>query len=298
MLAKMLPFCGNPLNRRSEKRPDTAWIAEKWREGRVLPLWNLQVLVRGEGVLGAAFIPPVLGSELAGDPVFLGMDGETALFALDVSAVENASEVLKEYGEFRELRGASPFLRKKDLAILSQAKALIDWHQRNGFCPRCGAATVSGDAGNKRVCTGCGAEHFPRTDPAVIMLATHGEECLLARNVNWSADFYSSLAGFVEPGENIEEAVRRELFEEAGVVAREVTYCASQPWPFPASLMIGCYAACESKDLTLDPSEIADAVWFDRQTALALLDGKIEGRRGPMKVAIAYYLIREWAKRE
>jgi len=294
----MLPFTGNPLNRLSEKRPDGAWIAEKWREGRILPLWNLQVLTRGEGVLGAAFIPPALGNELAADGVcvFLGLDGETALFALDVSVAENAGEVLQAYGEFRELRGAAPFLRKKDLAILSQAKALIDWHQRHGFCARCGAPTVVGDAGYKRVCPGCGAEHFPRTDPAVIMLATHGEECLLARNVNWSADFYSSLAGFVEPGESIEEAVRRELFEEAGVVAGKVSYCASQPWPFPASLMIGCYAECESKDLTLDPSEIADAMWFDKKTALALLNGEIEGRRGPMKVAIAYHLIRSWAE--
>jgi NAD+ diphosphatase len=300
MLAKMLPFCGTPLDRLSEKRPDAAWIAEKWREGRVLPLWNLQVLTRGEAVFGAAFIPPALGSELATDGVcvFLGMDGGTALFALDVSGAENADEALKEYGAFRELRGASPFLRRKDLAILSQAKALIDWHQRHGFCARCGAATVSGDAGHKRVCTGCGTEHFPRTDPAVIMLATYGEECLLARNVNWSADFYSALAGFVEPGESIEEAVRRELFEEAGVVAGAVRYYASQPWPFPASLMIGCYAECESKELTLDPAEIADALWFDKKTALALLNGEIEGRRGPMKVAIAHYLIKEWANSE
>jgi NAD+ diphosphatase len=294
----MLPFTGSPLNRLSEKRPDAAWIADKLHAGRILPLWQQQVLVRGEKLLGAASVPHEVVSPLAAPGaacVFLGLDGEEALFALDVSAAENAGEALKQHGAFRELRASAPFLRKKDLSILSQSKALIEWHVRHGFCSRCGAATAIGDAGYKRSCPRCEAEHFPRTDPAVIMLATHGEECLLACNKNWSPEFYSTLAGFVEPGESIEEAVRRELFEEAGVVAGKVAYCASQPWPFPSSLMIGCFAECESKELKLDPNEIADAMWFDKKTALDLIEGRIEGRRGPMKVAIAYHLIREWA---
>ena len=294
----MLPFTGNPLNRLSDKRPDAAWIAEKLARGRVLPVWRQQVLTSGEKIFSAAYVAQAVGDALAAPDaacVFLGADGEQALFALDVSAAENAGEALKEYGEFRELRGAAPFLRKKDLAILSQAKALVDWHQRHSFCARCGAATGIADAGYRRHCPRCEADHFPRTDPAVIMLATHGDECLLARNVKWAPEFYSTLAGFVEPGESLEEAVRRETFEEAGLVVGKVTYFASQPWPFPASLMIGCYAECESKALMIDLNEIAEAVWFTKERALDLIEGRIDGRRGPMSVAIAYHLIKEWA---
>jgi len=295
----MLPFTGNPLDRLSEKRPDAAFIAGKLPGARMLPLWRLQVLTTGEKLLDAAAIPQAVGDGLAAPDatrVFLGLDGEVALFALDVSHAENAPAALKAHGEFRELRPAAPFLRRKDLAILSQAKALIDWHGRHGFCACCGTPTEIADAGWRRHCPRCGADHFPRTDPAVIMLAVHGDECLLARNAKWEK-FYSTIAGFVEPGESIEEAVRRESFEEVGLKVGKVAYFASQPWPFPASLMIGCYAECDSKALKLDSTEIAEAEWFTRERALDLIDGRIEGWRGPMSVAIAYHLIKGWAKR-
>jgi NAD+ diphosphatase len=297
----MLPFTGNPLDRRSDKRGNIAWVAEQLRRARVLPLWQTQVLVTGAPVLKAASIPAGLIGTLAvpGAPlVFLGLDMETPVFALDVSDNLEAPEALKPFGEFRDLRIASLLLRRHDLAILSQAKGMIEWHSRHGFCARCGTKTVLADAGTKRVCPLCATEHFPRTDPAVIMLATYGERCLLARNVNWTPDFYSCLAGFMEPGESIEEAVRRELFEEAGVVAGPVRYFASQPWPFPAALMVGCYAECDGDTLTLDPGEIADAVWYTKDEARALLEGQIEGRRGPIKSAIAWHLIHGWVEGE
>ena len=293
----MIPFTGNPLDRRSDKRPDSAWLAAQWQRGRILPLWNLQVLVSGSETLSAAALPPALASELAGpdsQAVFLGLDGETPLFALDLSAA--APEALTAYGRFQELRPAAALLRKTDLAILSQAKAMLDWHARHGFCARCGAKTASAEAGYKRACPSCGAEHFPRTDPAVIMLVSHGGKCLVARNVNWAADFYSTLAGFVEPGETLEEAVVRELYEEAGVRAKNVRYAASQPWPFPAALMLGFYAEADSFVLKIDHTEIADAVWYTKDEARALIDGSLEGRRGPMQIAIAYHLIKGWVE--
>ncbi len=300
----MLPFTGSPLDRRSDKRSDPDWVAQRLVGARILPLWQGQVLVTGSPVLKAAAVPLEVAQTLVtplGVMVFLGLEeadlGEgRAVFAFDVTASPDAPEVLKSFGEFRDLRTSSLILRRKDLAILSQAKGMIEWHSRNGFCARCGAKTETADAGTKRVCPLCGTEHFPRTDPAVIMLATCGERCLLARNVNWTPDFYSCLAGFMEPGESIEEAVRRELHEEAGIIVGNVRYFASQPWPFPAALMMGCYAEAEGDALKLDPTEIADAVWYTRDQARALLEGQIEARRGPIKSAIAWHLIDGWVR--
>ncbi|MDE2133134.1 MAG: NAD(+) diphosphatase [Alphaproteobacteria bacterium] len=295
----MIAFSANPLNRLSEKRADAAWIAERRRDGAILPVWRLQPFLTGgkeapaAGFLGAELVEPLAAP--AAPCVFLGMDGERACFALDISAAEDPAAPLAGLGQFRDLRAAAALLPAKDLAILGQARAMIDWHRRHGFCAKCGAPTVSAEAGYKRVCPSCQSEHFPRVDPAVIMLATHGDACLLGRNRKW-VDFFSALAGFVEPGESIEETVRRELFEEANVRAGAVTYYASQPWPFPSQLMIGCFAQCESRELKLDPNELADAEWFTREKARALLAGGIEGRRGPMSFAIAHHLIREWAE--
>ena len=298
----MIAFTGNPLNRLSEKRADAAWIAEILRHpaSQILPLWRLQPFLAGTGEAPAAgFLRPGLAESLAAPDaacVFLGLDGERAVFALDISAAENPMGVLAGLGEFGELRGAAPLLPAKDLAILGQARAMIDWHQRHGFCAKCGAPTVPGDAGNKRVCTACKTEHFPRTDPVVIMLATEGDACLLGRNKNWPPDSFSAPAGFMEPGETIEEAVRRELLEETGVRAGAVTYYASQHWPFPSQLMIGCFAACESRELKLDGSELAEARWLGRAEARSLLAGNATGLRRPLPFAIASHLIRAWVE--
>ena len=184
----------------------------------------------------------------------------------------------------------------KDAAIIGQAKAMIDWHQRHGFCPRCGAPTKMMDAGYRRLCGKCNAEHFPRVDPVVIMLATSGEACLVGRGKQFPPGMFSALAGFVEPGETIEEAVRRELMEEASVKVGEVTYYATQPWPFPSSLMIGCFAKAESRDVKVDENELAEVRWIERSVARELIEGKpVDGLRVPPPIAIAHHLIKTWA---
>ncbi len=194
---------------------------------------------------------------------------------------------------------SAQLLPLKDAAIMGQAKAMIDWHQRHGFCARCGHATASADGGYRRICPNCNAEHFPRTDPVVIMLATYGEECLVGRGKHFPAGMYSALAGFVEPGETIEEAVRRELKEESGIDTGAVTYHATQPWPFPSSLMIGCFAQALTKDLVIDRNELAEARWLDRATARAIIEGaRAEGLWLPPPVAIAHHLIKAWAMEE
>ncbi|HWU26798.1 MAG TPA: NAD(+) diphosphatase [Rhizomicrobium sp.] len=306
----MIPFSGNPLDRASEKRVDGAWVAAKRRDpsSLILPMWRLEPFFLGpenaSGTLEAGFLQPGLAEPLAGPDgisVLLGLEGERAYFALDISgAPDPANEgPLAGLGHFREMRAASMLLPANDIAILGQAKALIDWHQRHGFCARCGARTALADAGYKRVCIGCEAEHFPRTDPVVIMLATHGDLCLLGRGKQFPRGFYSALAGFVEPGETIEEAVRRELAEEAGVRAGKVTYFATQPWPFPSSLMIGCFAQAESREIKIDEIEIADARWETRNIVRAVLAGdQSHGFFLPSPIAIAHHLIRAWVEAE
>ncbi len=230
--------------------------------------------------------------------IFLGLDGERAVFALDVSAAADPANIepLAGLGYFRDARVAGSMVSIKDSAIIAQAKAMIDWHQRHGFCPKCGAPTKIMDAGYRRLCGKCNAEHFPRVDPVVIMLATHGEACLVGRGKLFPPGMFSALAGFVEPGETIEEAVRRELMEEASVKVGEVSYYATQPWPFPSSLMIGCFAKADSRDAKVDENELAEVRWLERGVARELIEGRqIEGIRVPPPVAIAHHLIRTWA---
>jgi NAD+ diphosphatase len=304
----MIPFSGNPLDRASEKRIDSDWVDARRHDpsSLVLPMWRLQPFLIGpeKGPVEAGFLKPGLCESMA-DPrvpsVLLGIEKGHAIFALDISQCEDPATAgpLAGLGHFRDMRAAAPLLPAKDVAILGQAKALVDWHQRHGFCARCGAATVFADAGYKRVCTACNAEHFPRTDPVVIMLATHGDACLVGRGKHFPHGMYSALAGFIEPGETIEEAVRRELHEEAGVIGGNVTYHATQPWPFPSSLMIGCFAEAESRNIKVDTTELAEAIWLDRSKARALINGeRVEGLWVPPPIAIAHHLIRAFALSE
>ncbi|HUY18619.1 MAG TPA: NAD(+) diphosphatase [Candidatus Binataceae bacterium] len=303
----MIPFTANPLDRASEKRSDQNWIESKRRDpsSLVLPIWRLEPLLLGpeksDPPVALGLMRPGIADSLAaaGAPcIFLGLDGERALFALDISEASDPANVgpLAGVGYFRDARTAAQMVSIKDAAIIGQAKALIDWHQRHGFCPRCGAPTKLMDAGYRRLCGKCNAEHFPRVDPVVIMLATEGEACLVGRGKHFPPGMFSALAGFVEPGETIEEAVRRELTEEASVKVGEVTYYATQPWPFPSSLMIGCFAKAESRDVKADENEIAEVRWIERRVARELIEGKqVEGLRVPPPIAIAHHLIRTWA---
>lgn len=184
-----------------------------------------------------------------------------------------------------------------ELSAIAQASSLLSWHSTHKFCGRCGGRNRTAAGGAKRICNECTTEHFPRTDPVVIMLTVRGDFCLLARGAHFPEGMVSCLAGFMEPGETIEEAVRRETLEEAGISTGLVNYHASQPWPFPHSLMIGCYAQATNEDIVLDHSEIESGRWFSRSEVLEMLDGNHpEGWRLPPPQAIATLLIADWAR--
>jgi NAD+ diphosphatase len=303
----MIPFAGNPLDRASEKRTDAKWIESKRRDPStlILPMWQLQPFLLGPENSGPplelGLLPPEVVDPLASDSsvcVFLGLDHDRAIFALDVSQADDPAKTgpLAGRGYFRDARMAASFVSIKHAAIIGQAKAMIDWHQRHGFCPRCGAPTQIMDAGYRRLCGKCNAEHFPRVDPVVIMLATEGEACLVGRGKQFPPGMFSALAGFIEPGETVEEAVRRELMEEASVKVGEVTYYATQPWPFPSSLMIGCFAKAESRTIKVDENELAEVRWIERSMARDLIQGqRIDGMLVPPPIAIAHHLIKAWA---
>ncbi|HKF30548.1 MAG TPA: NAD(+) diphosphatase [Candidatus Binataceae bacterium] len=303
----MIPFAGNPLDRASEKRLEAKWIESRLHDptSLIFPMWRLEPFLLGPEnsppPIQLGLLKPGLVDTLAaeGAPcIFLGLDGDRAVFALDISAADNPAKEgpLAGLGFFRDARAAGQMVSIKEAAILAQAKALIDWHQRHGFCPKCGAPTRLMDAGYRRLCDKCDSEHFPRVDPVVIMLATDGDACLVGRGKLFPQGMFSALAGFIEPGETIEEAVRRELMEEASVKVGEVSYWATQPWPFPSSLMIGCFAKATSRDVKVDQSELAEVRWIERKVARELIEGKrADGIMVPPPIAIAHHLIKAFA---
>jgi len=289
-----LTFSGNPLDRASDRRADPVWLSAQAAAGLFLPFWQTRPLILDER---AGFLPWRADWDGA-TSVFLGLDGTQPFFAIDLAG---ETEPVLGQGKFQEMRASAFVLPTRDAAIAGQAKALLDWHKRHGFCANCGARTESRDGGYRRLCSQCGAEHFPRTDPVVIMLpvfrhADGREECLVGRNKRFAFPLYSAFAGFVEPGENVEEAVRRELREEVNLDAGTVTYHASQPWPFPSSLMLGCYAQALSREFEIDGHEIADARWLDKEEARARLANTLpeDEVKLPVTIAIAHHLIKDW----
>jgi NAD+ diphosphatase len=286
-----LCFAGNVLDRASLHRADPAWLAAQKTAGLFLPFWQNRPFVRSERAGFFAWRAAWNGLP----SVFLGLDGNQPLFAIDLPG---ESEPQLGEGAFSEMRSAAFILPARDTAIAGQAKALLDWHKRHGFCPNCGHPTELMDGGYRRHCPACHAEHFPRTDPVVIMLPLLGERCLIGRNKRFPPGLYSAFAGFVEAGESMEEAVRRELLEEVNLAAGAVRYHASQPWPFPSSLMMGCYAEALSEDFRIDGHEIEDARWLSKTEARARLGGTIEdAMKLPVTIAIAHHLIKDWAQR-
>ena len=301
-----LVFTSNALDRAGDLRTDSNWLCIKRGEpqARFLPFWKLQPLLTGpleaqESALCYLNLEEIesLGPAEARE-VFLGLGGDAGYFARDISSLDEPASKLPFPAHFRDARSALDFVTIEESGILGQAKALLDWHARHLFCSACGAETKSVDAGYRRECLSCSTNHFPRTDPAVIMLVTMAERCLLARNKRFAtAHNHSALAGFVEPGESIEESVRREVFEEVGIKIGNVRYFASQPWPFPSSMMIGCFAEAKTEEINVDGVEIVSARWFDRKTILSMLAGnEMDGIRLPRPIAIAYHLIRSWAE--
>jgi NAD+ diphosphatase len=229
--------------------------------------------------------------------LFLGVDKEgRPYFAADLTR-DPAGSMIADMGAFEDMRAAAARLPDAETAILGCAKTLIEWHARHGFCANCGAPTTQADAGYKRYCQACNTEHFPRTDPVVIMLALNGDSCLLGRQEKWPPGFYSALAGFVEPGETIEEAVARELTEEAGIKIGDVLFHSTQPWPYPSSLMIGCFARATTTDVTVDMTELSDARWFTRAEVKDALEKRGKGDlRLPPPLAIAHQLVKSWVE--
>lgn len=269
---------------------------------RLHPEQVAALAARGDArLLDLALLDPVLDEmdRLSWSPmtatdevIFLGLDAGVPLFAPLVSDAPPGRRAWSIFGVLGQME-------RRDAAIWGTARSLNEWHSAHPFCARCGVPSVPFRAGWGRKCGACGAEHFPRVDPVVIMLAEHEGRALVGRQHQYPPGRYSALAGFVEHGESLEEAVTRELFEEAGVVAERVRYVASQPWPFPGSLMIGCHAFVTSNILALDPTEIEDAIWVDRDQVRAALAGDADALfQAPPPYAIANTLLTRWVEEE
>ncbi len=296
-------FAGNPLDRASDRRGDAAWIAGQLAspDALAIAIWNGKPLVEPDrdGGVRIAYFAARLAEELAGGRerlLFLGLWKDAPIFALDLEGqADPAQGPLQGLGGFEELRGVALRLPAPEAAIAATAKAMFEWRRRHRFCAACGQPSEPADAGWKRQCPACRAEHFPRTDPVVIMLAWHGERCMLGRQATWAEGMFSALAGFLEPGESIEEACARELAEEAGLRTRKVTYHSTQPWPYPSTLMIGLLAEVEDDEGAPMDSELSEVRWFTRAEARALVAGTFQGAFAPQPLAIAHQLIRAWA---
>jgi NAD+ diphosphatase len=292
-------YTASTFDRAGHRRREPEWIAAQLThsEARFVAMWRGQNLVAAASSTepAAVLLPRDAVRDLEGEIILLGLWNGQAYFALDLSAIETPLDRLPiEGAEFIDLRRVGQLLARDEGALLAYARGILHWHSRHRFCGVCGSATRSEDAGHVRRCvnSACNAQHFPRTDPAVIMLVTDGERALLGRQKIWPKGQHSTLAGFVEPGESLEQAVAREVHEETGVVVEDVIYHSSQPWPFPASIMLGFTARAVTNEIKIDTEEIEGARWFERSFMLSHPDD--EEFRLPRRDSIARRLIEDW----
>ena len=296
-------FAGNPLDRVSQRRQDAGWVASLLEDPatRVLPLHALKPQIRHSSATALDWQSVAPWQSLIDDGstlILLGMREDRAHFALDATSAEIPPD-----GDSvaMDARAAAPIIDGGEAAILAEARSLIDWHARHRYCAQCGTPSAVVSGGWVRHCPSCKAHHFPRVDPVVIMLAVSGERCLLGRGHRRPGARFSCLAGFMEPGETLEEAVRREVLEESGIHVGRVRYLASQPWPFPSSLMMGFLGEALTEEITIDPEELAEVRWFERDEVRAMVersrsDDPIPGLATlPPPLAIGHQIARRWA---
>lgn len=298
-----IPLAANPINRAAHRRADEAWLEDAFRRDDVLIL----LLRDGSPLLardgGLVWMGPEAAQVSPGSPrLFLGEDKAGApVFAVELPAkFELDGSLIEGIGEFTDFRQGTARMPAMDANCASTARSLFLWHSSHGFCARCGGRNGVTDAGWKAQCAECGAEHFPRTDPVAIMAAVKDGKVLVGRQKFWPAGFISCLAGFCEPGETIEQAAAREIFEEAGVVCdpAKAEYIACQPWPFPSSLMVGLILEAESDAITIDTKELESARWVPRAEMREILAGKHTELFCPPSSAIAYHILKVWADRD
>jgi NAD+ diphosphatase len=284
-------FAGAFVDRIGERRKDPDWLAEAVRsdDSCFVPVWGDKCLIGGEPMqavlLSRRQVAAIVNDE---DLIFLGLFRNRPAFALPLS--ESTVMPFPELGEFHDLRYLGTVLPADEANLVAHARALVLWHASQVFCGVCGSSARPEAAGNSRVCLNddCRREIFPRVDPAIIVLVANGDRCLLGRQVSWPEGRYSTIAGFVEPGESLEDAVRREVYEETNIRVGKVSYHSSQPWPFPSSLMLGFMAEALSRDIHLNDGELEDAQWFSRKE-LASGFPKL-----PFRISIARRLVDHW----
>lgn len=308
-LAETVTFGGSGLDRAAQLRGNLS--EADISEGQSIVIWRGKVLVVNKDNPTLAILSCMHPILTDAPQIFLGRDNETMLFATDISNWEPPSDQEAQSLEFfdpteqrhpdlpashvfLELRGCMNALSARDCELAATARALFQWHQSHKFCSRCGGRSAMTQSGWQRNCNNCNASHFPRTDPVVIMLITHGDDILLGRSPNFPEKMYSLLAGFLEPGETIEAAVRREVLEETNVEVGPVTYLASQPWAFPNSLMIGCHGHATSKQITIDPHEIEDALWMSKSEMMEVFAGTNDTLFPARPGSIAHFLLKNW----
>lgn len=300
-------FSGNPLNRGETERRDEHWIvdASSGDFANFVIMKGAEVFVLSGGEYKLVLLNnndlKELGIEYS-SALFLGTLDSKAYFVLDIS---NDSVLATEFDDknkrqFLDVRAAGGILSGEQSGILAQAKSQIDWHRKNRYCSVCGQETLIARGGQVRRCDGCDSMNYPRVDPVIITVVSDGGRCLLgqSRGRATSSNRFSALAGFVDQGESIEEAVIREVMEESGIEIKNIRYHSSQPWPFPYSLMIGCHADAVTTDITIDEEEMADVRWFSRDEVIEALGGVTDKLTLPGPLAIAHHLIKSWAENQ